>query len=279
VPSEPAWQTIRYELDDGIATVTLYRPERSNAFTFAMRDELLDVFDRTDGDDDVRAVIVTGSGRAFCVGADLTGGAFASGRYETATAVPHLPRDGGGQVSLRIFASHKPVIGAINGAAVGVGATMSLPMDVRLATPFTKYGFVFVKRGIVPDGAGSWFLPRVVGIGRAVEWGTTGRLISGAELTSSGLVHQLVAPGELLVRARQLAKEFVHDSAGGSVAVTRQLLWRMLGAGHPMVAHVAESRAAAVLEPQDSLAALPEPVFPDEPVSPRYALHLQEEAR
>ena len=296
-------ETVRYEVVDHVATVTLARPHMSNAFTPQMRDELLRVLDRTDGDDDVRAVIFTGAGRAFCAGADLSSGGFVAGTIETSTTDPHLTRDGGGRVSLRIYESLKTIIGAINGAAVGFGATVTLPMDVRIASTFAKYGFVFAKRGIVPDGAASWFLPRIVGISRATEWSFTGRLISGDELLGSGLVSAVLAPDELLPAARRLAQQMIEGSAPVSVALTRQLFWKMLGATDPMDAHIAESRAlysrmrapdaregvASFLEKRAATFSgrasadlpaifqhLPAPVFPDEPVSPEYALHLKQ---
>ena len=235
---------IRYEVSDSIATVTLARPEKMNAFTGVMMRELLDVFDVIDADDAVRAVIVTGDGKAFCAGADLSSGAktFDDGDWSS-TSDDSVRRDGGGQVTLRIFACKKPVIAAINGAAVGIGATMTLPMDVRLASSAARIGFVFTRRGIVPEACSSWFLPRVVGISRAAEWVYTGRILSADEAASGGLVRTVYAPDELLPAARALAREIADNTSGVSVALSRQMLWRMLGADHPMQAHRVDSRA------------------------------------
>ena len=235
---------IRYEVSDSIATVTLARPEKMNAFTGVMMRELLDVFDVIDADDAVRAVIVTGDGKAFCAGADLSSGAktFDDGDWSS-TSDDSVRRDGGGQVTLRIFACKKPVIAAINGAAVGIGATMTLPMDVRLASSAARIGFVFTRRGIVPEACSSWLLPRVVGISRAAEWVYTGRILSADEAASGGLVRTVYAPDELLPAARMLAREIADNTSGVSVALSRQMLWRMLGADHPMQAHRVDSRA------------------------------------
>ena len=240
----PEYTQIRYEVSGSIATVTLARPEKMNAFTGVMMRELLDVFDVIDADDAVRAVIVTGDGKAFCAGADLSGGAktFDDGDWSS-TSDDSVRRDGGGQVTLRIFACKKPVIAAINGAAVGIGATMTLPMDVRLASSAARIGFVFTRRGIVPEACSSWFLPRVVGISRAAEWVYTGRILSADEAASGGLVRTVYAPEELLPAARTLAREIADNTSGVSVALSRQMLWRMLGADHPMQAHRVDSRA------------------------------------
>jgi len=238
------YSEILYDVTDGVATVTLHRPERMNAFTGTMMHELIDAFDRIDGDDAVRAVIVTGSGdRAFCAGADLGAGGdtFAKGGSDIQTDVG-VPRDGGGMVSLRIFECTKPVIGAINGAAVGVGVTMTLPMDIRLASDTARFGFVFARRGIVPEACSSWFLPRLVGISAAAEWCYTGRVFPAAEALERGLVRSVHAPEELLPAARELAREIADNTAPVSVALTRQMLWRMLGADHPMEAHRVDSR-------------------------------------
>ena len=238
------YSEILYDVADGIATVTLHRPERMNAFTGTMMYEVIDAFDRIDADDSVRVVIVTGSGdRAFCAGADLgTGGdTFAKGGSDIQTDVG-VPRDGGGMVSLRIFECTKPVIGAINGAAVGVGVTMTLPMDVRLASDTARFGFVFARRGIVPEACSSWFLPRLVGISAAAEWCYTGRVFAAAEALERGLVRSVHPPEELLPAARELAREIADNTAPVSVALTRQMLWRMLGADHPMEAHRVDSR-------------------------------------
>ena len=240
----PEYTQIRYEVSDSIATVTLARPEKMNAFTGVMMRELLDVFDVIDADDAVRAVIVTGDGKAFCAGADLSSGAktFDDGDWSS-TSDDSVRRDGGGQVTLRIFACKKPVIAAINGAAVGIGATMTLPMDVRLASSAARIGFVFTRRGIVPEACSSWFLPRVVGISRAAEWVYTGRILSADEAASGGLVRTVYAPDELLPAARALAREIADNTSGVSVALSRQMLWRMLGVNHPMQAHRVDSRA------------------------------------
>jgi len=205
--------------------------------------ELLDAFDLVDADDAVRAVIVTGEGKAFCAGADLSGGAktFDDGDWSSPND-DRIRRDGGGQVTLRIFDCKKPVIGAINGAAVGIGATMTLPMDVRLASTSARIGFVFARRGIVPEACSSWFLPRVVGISRAAEWVYTGRILGAQEALDGGLLRALHAPDELLPAARTLAREIADNTSGVSVALSRQMLWRMLGASHPMDAHRADSR-------------------------------------
>lgn len=235
---------ITYEVADSIATLTLSRPERMNAFTDVMMREVLDAFDRVDEDDDVRVVIVTGAGeRAFCAGADLGGGGetFAKGGSDIQTSVG-VPRDGGGMVALRIFDCRKPVIGAINGAAVGVGVTMTLPMDFRLASDTARFGFVFARRGIVPEACSSWFLPRLVGISTATEWCYTGRVFPATEAFERGLVRSVHAPDELLDAARELAREIADNTAPVSVALTRQMLWRMLGADHPMEAHRVDSR-------------------------------------
>jgi enoyl-CoA hydratase/carnithine racemase len=235
---------IRYEVAANIATVTLSRPEKMNAFTGVMMRELLEVFDQIDADDAIRAVIVTGDGKAFCAGADLSGGAktFDDGDWSNPND-ERIRRDGGGQVTLRIFNCKKPVIAAINGAAVGIGATMTLPMDVRLASHAARVGFVFSRRGIVPEAASSWFLPRVVGISRAAEWVYTGRVLSAQEAHEGGLIRSLHAPDELLAAAQTLAAEIAENTSGVSVALARQMMWRMLGAHHPMEAHRVDSRA------------------------------------
>ena len=245
-----ALQTIRYDVTEGIATLTLNRPEKLNAFTAQMRDEMIAVFDETDRDDAVRAVIVTGAGRAFCAGADLSsaGGStfdYASRRdaLREETKVGDVYRDGGGLVTLRIFRSLKPVIGAINGAAVGIGVTMQLPMDIRIASTEARFGFVFARRGIVPEAASSWFLPRLVGVQTALEWCMAGRIFPAQEAFDRGLVRSLHAPGDLLPAARTLALELTQHSSPVSVAMTRQMLWRMAGAEHPMHAHRLDSRA------------------------------------
>jgi enoyl-CoA hydratase/carnithine racemase len=241
--------TILYEVSDGIATITLHRPERMNAFTSEMRDDLIDAFNKTDADDAVRAVIVTGSGKAFCAGADLSEGGNTFNYDELANErrvsakVGSVYRDGGGMVTLRIFKSLKPVIGAINGAAVGIGMTMQLPMDIRLASTQARFGFVFSRRGIVPEAASSWFLSRLVGMQTALEWCYTGKVFSAQEALANRLVRSLHEPEDLLPAARALAKEIADNTAPVSIALTRQMMWRMAGAEHPMQAHQIDSRA------------------------------------
>jgi enoyl-CoA hydratase/carnithine racemase len=234
---------ITYEQRGPAAVVTLNRPDHLNAFTPRMMRELIEVFDRTDADDAVRGVVITGAGRGFCAGADLSGGGdtFSRGGSDVVTQVG-VPRDGGGLVTLRIFESTKPVIGAINGAAVGVGATMTLPMDLRLASSAAKLGFVFARRGIVPEACSSWFLPRLVGIQQAAEWVYTGRLIPADEAQRSGLVRSVHEPDDLLPAALALVDEIAAHTAPVSVALSRLMMWRMLGAAHPMEAHRVDSR-------------------------------------
>jgi len=237
------YQDITLDIADGIATITLNRPDKLNAFTGKMMHEIIDAFDRTDADDDVKVVIVTGAGKGFCAGADLSSGGdtFAKGGSDIQTK-QGVPRDGGGLVSLRIFNSLKPVIGAINGAAVGVGVTMTLPMDIRLASENAKFGFVFAKRGIVPEACSSYFLPRIVGIQQATEWVYTGRVFPAQEAKDARLVRSIHSPDDLLPAARELAREIADNTAPVSVALSRRMLWRMLGASHPMDAHRADSR-------------------------------------
>ena len=238
-----AFEDILLDIADGIATITLNRPDKMNAFTGRMMYEIIEALDITDADDEVKVVIFTGAGRAFCAGADLSSGGetFAKGGSDVQTK-QGVPRDGGGLVSLRIFNSVKPVIGAINGAAVGVGVTMTLPMDIRLASDSAKFGFVFAKRGIVPEACSSYFLPRLVGIQQATEWVYTGRVFPASEALSGGLVRSVHAVEDLLSVARDLAREIADNTAPVSVALSRQMLWRMLGASHPMDAHRVDSR-------------------------------------
>jgi len=288
---------LHYEVADSIATITLNRPDQLNAFTDVMRDELVHAFDTSDNDDDVRAVIVTGSGRAFCAGADLSARLFGAAQEGKGEQHPMLPRDRGGVVTLRIFESLKPVIAAINGPAVGVGATMPLAMDVRLASSNARCAFAFGRRGIVPDGASSWFLPRVVGIGQAMEWSLTGRMILAEEMATAGLVAAVHEPDYLMRAARAVATEIATNVAPVSAALTRQLMWQMQGAEHPMIAHLAESRGlyertrsadategiGAFLEKRSARFSMvvsedlptifdsPHPGFPTERVASRYA--------
>lgn len=243
------YETIRYDVEEGIATVTLDRPDRLNAFTNGMMEELIDVLDRIDADDNVRVAIFTGAGRAFCAGADLSDGpatfvpkddlvnADGSLNYSSDAA-----RDSGGRVTLRIFRCLKPIIAAINGPAVGIGATMTLPMDIRLASDSARIGFVFARRGIVSEAASAWFLPRVVGVSQALEWCTTGRVFDANEARVAGLVRSLHAPDDLLTAARALAREIADNTAPVSVALMRQMIWRGLGMSNPMEAHKIDSR-------------------------------------
>ncbi len=235
------FETIGYEVADGVLTITLNRPDRLNAFTEAMGVELIEAFDRADGDDEIRAIVVTGAGRGFCAGMDLGEGGATFDYGERPEG--EIPRDGGGRVVLRIFAMTKPVIAAINGPAVGVGITMTLPMDIRLAAEGARIGFVFTRRGIVPEACSSWFLPRLVGISQAMEWVASGRVFSAPEALAGGLVRSVHAEGELLDVARELAREIAQNTAPVSVALARQLMWSGLGAAHPMEAHRADSRA------------------------------------
>lgn len=253
-PDALTYREIAYQVADGILTITLDRADALNAFTGQMMRELLDAFDRADADDEVRVIIVTGRGRGFCAGADLSSGAAtfdpeaqAAERSQTAGAAgdERVPRDGGGLVTLRIYELTKPIIAAVNGPAVGIGVTMTLPMDMRLASDSARFGFVFARRGIVPEAASSWFLPRVVGISRAAEWVFSGRVFTAVEALEGGLVRSIHPPDELLPAATALAREIADNTAPVSVALSRQMLWQMLGADHPMEAHKIDSRAIA----------------------------------
>ena len=237
------YEHIELEIANGIATIWMNRPDKMNAFTELMRYEIIDALDHTDADDDVRAVIFTGRGRAFCAGADLSSGegTFSRGGSDI-MGRNGVPRDGGGTVSLRIYESKKPVIGAINGAAVGVGVTMTLPMDIRLASTAAKFGFVFSRRGIVPEAASSWFLPRLVGISQAMEWVASGEVFPAEEAMAGGLVRSVHEPDDLLPAAYTLARKLTESSSAVSIAVARKMMWRMLGADHPMAAHKVDSR-------------------------------------
>jgi enoyl-CoA hydratase/carnithine racemase len=235
------FEQITTNVADRVLTITLNRPERLNAWTSTMARELIEAFDRADADDEVRAIVLTGAGRGFCAGADLASGGETFDYRKRGGSDP-VPRDNGGEFTLRIFESTKPVIAAINGPAVGVGATMTLPMDIRLAAEDARIGFVFARRGIVPEACSSWFLPRVVGISRAMEWVATGRVFSAQEALEGGLVRSLHPAGELLDAAYGLAREIAENTAPVSVALARQMMWRMLGAEHPMLAHRADSR-------------------------------------
>lgn len=234
------YEQIRTDLTDRVLTVTLHRPDNLNALTARMAQELLHVLDEVDRNDEIRVLIVTGAGRGFCAGADLSGG---GGTFDHHDEQPREHRDGGGLITLRLYECRKPIIAAINGAAVGVGVTMTLPMDIRIASDKAKFGFVFARRGIVPEACSSWFLPRVVGINQAMEWVATGRIFSAEQALAARLVSRVVAPDELLATARALAAEIAQNTSAVSVALSRQLLWRMLGADHPMEAHKLDSQA------------------------------------
>jgi len=279
------YETIRYEVKDRIATVTLNRPEVFNAMNTVMMNELIDVFDKTDGDDAVRVVIVTGEGKGFCGGADLSKGADIfdknktdKGRSESALREDghfdysaEAARDGGGKLALRIFNSLKPVIGAINGAGVGVGASMLLPMDLRIASEKGRLGFVYARRGIVYECCSSWFLPRIVGIAKTLEWSFSGRVLSAEELKAGGLVSEIVTPEQLLPRACEIAREIADNTAPVSVALMRQMAWRSLGMSHPMEAHRIESRGICTRgrspDAKEGVASFVEKRLPDFPCS------------
>jgi enoyl-CoA hydratase/carnithine racemase len=248
-----SFETLRYDVDDGVSTVTLNRPEKLNAVTPTSIEELIAAFDDADRDDRVRAVIVTGAGRAFCAGADLSGGGKTFERGGPTAQDPHTPserettsaeehRDGGGRVTLRLFDLKKPVIAAINGPAVGFGITMTLAMDIRIASTAARIGFVFARRGVVPEAASTWFLPRIVGIAQAAEWVYTGRVFDAEEALRARLVSQVVAPDALVPTARALAREIADNTSAVSVALSRQLLWKLLGSSHPMEAHRLDSQ-------------------------------------
>jgi enoyl-CoA hydratase/carnithine racemase len=237
------YEQILYETRDNILTLTLNRPDRLNAFNATMRAELIDAFDRANADDEIRAIIVTGAGRAFCAGADLGAGGQAFDYDKREDRLDReTRRDGGGRLTLKIFESIKPVIAAINGPAVGVGVTMTLAMDIRIAAHNAKFGFVFSRRGILPEACSTWFLPRIVGISKALEWVISGRVFSAEEASRYGLVQSLYAPTDLCAAADTIAREIAENTSCISVALSRQMLWRMLGADHPMEAHKIESR-------------------------------------
>lgn len=240
-----AYETIKTQKDGAIFTITLNRPERMNAFTYKMHEELIAAFDEADADDEVRAVIMTGEGKAYCAGADLEGGGKIFDSSGRETVQEH--RDSGGLVTLRIFECKKLVIAAINGAAVGVGITMCLPADIRLASDKAKFGFVFCRRGLVPEACSSWFLPRIAGISKAMEWVATGRIFLADEALASGLVSEVLPPEKLLERAREIALESAENTSGVAVAMARHLLWRMMGADHPMEAHKLDSKCIAYM--------------------------------
>ncbi len=247
------YNTISYDVEGRVATLTLNRPDKLNAFTGEMMDEVVDAFDSIDADDNVRAVIVTGAGRAFCAGADLSAGATSFAFNQDQPDGPVRPdgsfnysspgaRDGGGVTTLRIFKCLKPVIGAINGPAVGIGATMTLPMDIRLASTEARLGFVFSRRGLVPEACSAYFLPRVVGVSQALEWCYSGRVFPAQEALAGGLVRSLHAPEDLLPAARAIAEEIAENTSPVAVALIRQMMWQGLGYTHPMDAHRVDSR-------------------------------------
>ena len=236
------YSTILYDLEDNVLLITLNRPEILNAFNRDMMAELIDALDKADADDNVRAIIVTGAGRGFCAGADLSAGGNTFNAEARDDREDGLHRDGGGRVTLRIFECKKPIIAAINGAAVGIGATMTLPMDIRLCSTKAKFGFVFARRGIVPEACSSYFLPRVVGISQALEWCYSGRVFPGDEALAGGLVRSVHQPDDLLAAAKVIAREIADNTSAVSVTLIRQMMWKMLGADHPMEAHKIDSR-------------------------------------
>jgi len=249
------YEQIATQIDHGILTLTLNRPDKLNAFTAKMMNEMIDVFTKVNSDDSVGAVIVTGAGRAFCAGADLSGGARTfdattnpdrkerdAGPVDSVDWSDERVRDGGGRVTLAIYECLKPVIAAVNGPSVGIGTTMQLAMDIRIASKDAKFGFVFARRGIVPEAASSWFLPRLVGISQALEWCYSGRVFGPEEALKGGLVSEVVDPAELIARARAMAREIIDNTAPVSIALIRQMMWRGLGMDHPMEAHKVDSR-------------------------------------
>ena len=237
-----SYSTILYDVNESILTITLNRPDILNAFNTSMLSEIIDALDRADADDRIRCIIFTGAGRAFCAGADLSvgGNTFNADARDDKADGPH--RDGGGRLTLRIFECKKPVIAAINGPAVGIGATMTLPMDIRLCSSNAKVGFVFSRRGVVPEACSSFFLPRVVGIGKALEWCYSGRVFPAEEALSGGLVRSIHKPEDLLADAKHIARELVENTSAVSTALIRQMMWKMLGADHPMEAHKIDSQ-------------------------------------
>ena len=233
------YEAIIYDMEDNVLTITLNRPDKLNAFNAKMSSEIHDALDRADADDDVRAIIFTGAGRGFCAGADLSAGS-RTFDYDTDGRGAHP--DGGGVLTLRLFECMKPIIAACNGPAVGVGATMQCAMDIRMASEKARYGFVFSKRGLVPEACSSWFLPRVVGISTALEWTYSGRVFDAEEALARGLVRSVHKEADLLPAAKELAREFAEQTSAVSVAMIRNMMWKMLGADHPMEAHKVDSR-------------------------------------
>ena len=237
-----SYSTILYEVEDSILTITLNRPEALNAFNNEMLFELIGACDKADADDNVKAIIITGAGRGFCAGADLSGGGNAFDYDSREDKENGLSRDGGGRLTLRLYELNKPIIAAINGPAVGVGVTMTLPMDIRLASTSSKFGFVFARRGIVPEACSSYFLPRVVGISKALEWCYSGKVFPASEAMEGGLLRSLHEPEDLLVEARKIAAEIRDNTSAVSITLVRHMMWKMLGADHPMEAHKIDSR-------------------------------------
>ena len=234
------FEQILCKVDDRVATVTLNRPDKLNAWTVTMMEDLIKAFDILDNDDEVRVIIVTGAGRAFCAGADLDPGRFADRQKKI--GVEKAPRDTAGQFTLKVYETKKAVIAAINGPAVGVGTTMTLPMDIRIASETARMGLVFNRRGMVPEGCCTWFLPRILGLSQAAEWILTGRVFSAEEALKGGLVSRIVPEEELMPTALELAHEIADNTSSISAALARQMLWQMLGADHPMEAHKLESK-------------------------------------
>ena len=244
------FETIKYEVKDNILTITLNRPDRLNAFTGQMMNDLISAFDSASHDDEVRVVIVTGEGRGFCAGADLGAGEATFNRDENPRTKKtddeenlEWLRDGGGRTTLAIYDCSKPIIAAINGPAVGVGVTMTLPMDIRLASHEARFGFVFARRGLVPEAASSWFLPRIVGISKSLEWTFSGKVFNAEEALDGGLIRSIHPQDSLMDEAKKIANEIIENTSPVSVSITRQMLWKMLGADHPMEAHKVDSRA------------------------------------
>ena len=237
-----SYSTILYDVNESILTITLNRPDILNAFNTSMLSEIIDALDRADADDRIRCIIITGAGRAFCAGADLSAGGKTFNADARDDKADGGHRDGGGRLTLRIFECKKPVIAAINGPAVGIGATMTLPMDIRLCSSNAKIGFVFSRRGVVPEACSSFFLPRVVGIGKALEWCYSGRVFPAEEALSGGLVRSIHKPEDLLADAKHIARELVENTSAVSTALIRQMMWKMLGADHPMEAHKIDSQ-------------------------------------
>lgn len=255
-----AFEFLTYDVADRVATITLNRPDRMNALNIPMIDEIIAAFDESDADDEVKAVVVTGAGKAFCAGADLESGSGGGNPFKEARKESH--RDSGGRMTLRIWGSRKPVIGAINGASVGLGTTMQLPMDIRVASDRAKFGFVFPARGITPDGASTWFLPRLVGISKAMEWISTARVFGADEALAGGLIRSVHPGEELLEVAYGLAAEIADNTSAMAVSLARKMLWQGLGLGHPMQSHIIESRALGWIgqtdEPKEGVTAFME---------------------